>query len=77
MLKKMTCLLTEAIYPDFREILVEDIQKSDFVLEYDETTNNNWVKELQKEFDAGQKSRNKWLLGIFGHIIWDMQPVKI
>jgi hypothetical protein len=45
--KKMTCLLTEAIYLDFWEILVEDIQKSDFVLEYDETTNNVGVEELQ------------------------------
>ena len=41
--KKMTCLLTEAIYPYFQEILVEDIQKSDFLLEYDETTNSGGV----------------------------------
>ena len=45
--KKMTYLLTEAIYPYFREIFVENIQMSDFVLEYDETTNNAGVKDLQ------------------------------
>ena len=44
--KKMTYLLTETIYPHFREISVEAIQMSNLVLEHDETTNNAGVKEL-------------------------------
>ena len=46
MQKKNTYLLTEAIYPYFREILVEDVQMSDFLLEYEATTDNVGVKEL-------------------------------
>ena len=45
--KKMTYLLAKTIYPYFREILVEDIQMSNFVLAYDETTYSAGVKELQ------------------------------
>jgi hypothetical protein len=59
MLKKMTYLLTETIYPYFREILVKDIQKSDSVLEYDETTNNGGVKELQLRLRYWSKERKQ------------------
>ena len=44
----MTYLLTEAIYRYFWEILVEDIQMSDFLLEYDETTNTTGVKYAKR-----------------------------
>ena len=54
----MTYLLTEAIYRYFWEILVEDIQMSDFLLEYDETTNTTGVKELQKRSGTGRTSKN-------------------
>ena len=44
--KKLSHLITDALYPHCKQMLVKDIQ-SYFALEYDETTNNGGMKELQ------------------------------
>jgi len=44
--KKLMYLITDALHPYCKQMLVKDIQ-SYLVLEYDETTNNAGMKELQ------------------------------
>jgi hypothetical protein len=74
----MSYLLAEAICPNFREILVEDIQISDCELEYDETTNDAGVKELQIRVWHWSKEQ-KLVINrhLKKHIIWDMLLVRI
>ena len=43
--KKLAYLITDALHPYCKQMLVKDIQ-SYFLLEYDETTNNAGMKEL-------------------------------
>ena len=58
--KKLMCLITDALHPYCKQILMKDIQ-SYLVLEYDETTSSAGMKELHIRvrywFSYGTKSR--------------------